>query len=140
MSELLHNMCAPPRSQVHFEKRQLSRYLAFNPLRLAALLKLPYPLKGTQVKEYLEAHPRLKKVQKPSGFMLAETVEVGTSSATALTKRLKTYRYDVCNNIGLLIAVFTSTVGDLYIPSRTPSFEDSHFQRVLLFPKQEVTS
>ncbi len=142
MSELLHNMSAPPTSQVKFEKVQLKEYIAFTPYKLALLLSA-YGLKDEEisvnVKKYVDTHPQVASIiERPTGYMIAETIE--DDDPVKVSDRLRHYSYIECDNLELLIAVFCSTVGDLYIPNRTLSFEKSKFNKVLLFPKEEVNS
>ena len=140
MSEVLHNMSAPPRSQVVFKQYQLKKYLAFNPLHLATLLK---KLKiGGEVnfaaKEFVESHAeQVLNVKRPTGYMLAEYIEL---SCKEFKERLNTYNYDECDDVALMIVVFASTVGDLYIPERPLSFENTKFDKILLFPLEEVNA
>ena len=135
MSRLLHNMSAPPRSQVCFQQEQLKEYVVFNPFALATLLGADVVGIEQKAKAYLQQHGAAAR--KPSGYMIAETIDTGVGYKTVKDK-LKQYRYEDCRDIELMILVFGSTVGDLYIPNREPSFESSRFDKVLLFPKDEV--
>ena len=146
MSELLHNMSAPPRSEVHFEQNQLEEYVAFNPIVLARLLNFKNKmLSGLEekAKEYYENHKELENIiEKPTGYMIAEVIEL--NGINRFSKQLKTkidkYKHKDCENLELLILVFCSTVGDLYIPNRPLSFEKTKFDKILLFPKEGVNS
>ena len=144
MSNLLHNMSAPPRSRVHFQQKQLNQYIAFNPLVLfREIYGKNHRFQGSIVKKYVEEHPEiLNEIKKPTGYMLGETFDlVGNEKFTKeLNERLRKYTYEECRDVNLLILVLCSTVGDLYIPDRPLSFEDSKFKRILFFPKEEVYS
>ena len=137
MSELLHNMSAPPRSEVKFKKEQLKKYIAFNPLHLARLLKkLNYKDEISEsVQQYVKNNPGIvKNIMKPTGYMIGEVIKLNGKY------KLNQYKYVECDNLELLIIVLCSTVGDLYIPDRPLSFEKTKFNKVLLFPEEEVNS
>ena len=140
MSELIHNMSAPPRSNLEFRQYQLKKYLAFNPLHLATLLKkLKFEDKVyLAAEQYVKTHPELiSSPKKPTGYMLAEYIKL---RCRELEGKLNTYNYDECDDIELMILVFASTVGDLYIPDRPLSFERTKFDKILLFPQEDVNS
>ncbi len=146
MSELLNNMSAPPRSEVRFEQEQLKKYIAFNPITLANLLgDSDIAIKDlcNKVKDYVSEHPTIETIiEKPTGYMIGEVVTL--NGEIKLTKELNDmlnrYKYVECDNLELLIMVLCSTVGDLYIPNRTLSFESTKFDKILLFPESEVNS
>lgn len=146
MSDLLHNMSAPPRSLVEFEVCQLKKYMAFNPSVLAKLLhcvKADLSDLTKKVKEYVSTHEGIENIiERPTGFMIADVIE--HDGRMLCSKRIKNqldrYKYTECKNIDLLIVVFCSTVGDLYIPNRPLSFEKSRFNNILLFIEEEVNS
>ena len=144
MSELLHNMSAPPRSQVSYKMEQLKKYIAFNPLTLSELLKELGIIDEVHLasKKYVDNNPDiLKSIKKPTGYMLAECIEMPKCmSNKKLTNYLNKYNFKACTDLELLILVFASTVGDLYIPNKDLSFESSKFSRILLFPEEEVNS
>lgn len=144
MSDILKNMSAPPRSEVAFKQEQLKKYISFNPLRLSRLLSdLNYKGEISEsVKKYVINNPNIEKsFKKPSGYMIAEYIEItGDENAKTLNDKLGVYRYVECEDLELIILVFCSTVGDLYIPDRTLSFEKNKFNKVLLFPEDEVNS
>lgn len=146
MSELLHNMSAPPRSEVKFKQEQLKKYIAFNPIRLARLLgDSDVVIKDlcNEVKNYVNDHPQIESIiEKPTGYMIGEVVDFnGKNKFTKeLNDKLNQYKYVECDNLELLITVLCSTVGDLYIPNRTLSFESTKFDKILLFPEEEVNS
>lgn len=144
MSNLLHNMSAPPRSQVHYVQKQLCQYIAFNPLVLfREIYGKNHSFQGSIVQKYVEEHPEvLNEIKKPTGYMLAETFDLVDNEkfTKELKESLKKYTYEECRDVNLLILVFCSTVGDLYIPDRPLSFEDSRFHKILFFPKKEVNS
>lgn len=146
MSELLHNMSVPPRSEVKFKKEQLNKYIAFNPIILARLLgDSDIDIKDLckKVKKYVSDHPKIEEIiEKPTGYMIGEFIELnGKNKFTKeLNNKLKQYKYVECDNLELLIIIFCSTVGDLYIPNRKLSFESTKFDKILLFPEEEVNS
>ena len=141
MSYLLNNMSAPPRSKVEFEQTQLSEYIAFSPIKLCELLKIK-EVGNLQslcdcVKKYVATHPDIEKcIKKPTGYMLAEVIEIESNYEVML----KEYKYEWCLDLDLLILVLSSTVGDLYIPNRPMSYEESRFKHILLFSNKEVNS
>ncbi|MDY6431008.1 MAG: hypothetical protein SPL00_04385 [Bacilli bacterium] len=146
MSALLHNMSAPPRSEVKFKQEQLKKYVLFNPIMLARLLgdrNLMIIGLEEKVKDYYEKHKQIENIiKKPTGYMIAEVIEFnGKNKYTKQLKdKLNQYKHVECDNIELLILVFCSTVGDLYIPNRPLSFESTKFDKILLFPEEEVNS
>ena len=144
MSDILKNMSAPPRSKVVFEIKQLKKYVAFNPLRLSRLLKdSNYNDEISEsVKQYVENNPNIiKNFKKPTGYMVAEYIELtGNKLTKKLNEKLNVYEYVECTDLELLILVFCSTVGDLYIPDRPLSFERTKFNKILLFPEEEVNA
>ncbi len=141
MSELLHNMSAPPRSEVKFNQLQL-KYICFNPSKLVSLLSdKGYSDENisVNVKNYVLDHPQIASIiERPTGYMIGEVIEV--NDAKKIKKRLMEFSYVECTNLELLIVVFCSTVGDLYIPNRTLSYEKNKFDKILLFPEDEVNS
>jgi len=146
MSELLHNMSAPPRSKVVVSQSQLKKYLSFNPIKLSKLLGKPHTtfeeLK-LLTETYVNKHPEIvNSIEKPTGYMIGEVVELNNLKAQPkkIKEKLFKYSYEECDNLNLLIIVFCCTVGDLYIPNRGLSFELSKFDKILLFPKEEVNS
>ena len=146
MSGLLHNMSAPPRSEVSFKQVQLKKYIAFNPIRLARLLDdkdiVIKDLPG-KAKKYVNEHPQIEAIiEKPTGYMIGEVVSFdGKNKFTKkISEKLNSYTYVECDNLDLLITVLCSTVGDLYIPNRVLSFESTKFDKILLFPEEEVNS
>ena len=143
MNVLLHNMSAPPKSKVDFEQTQLEKYIAFNPKDLAELLgneNMTADELKTAVEDYVKNHPDIERIiEKPTGYMIGE---VGVmNDENKITNKSKTvFDYEVCKNLELMIVVLCSTVGDLYIPDRQMSFEKTKFDKILLFPKDEVES
>ena len=143
MNGLLHNMSAPPKSKVDFEQTQLEKYIAFNPKDLAELLgneNMTADELKTAVEHYVKNHPDIERIiEKPTGYMIGE---VGVmNNENKITNKSKTvFDYEVCKNLELMIVVLCSTVGDLYIPDRQMSFEKTKFDKILLFPKDEVES
>ena len=143
MNVLLHNMSAPPKSKVDFEQTQLEKYIAFNPKDLAELLgheNMTADELKTAVEDYVKNHPDIERIiEKPTGYMIGE---VGVmNNENKITSKSKTvFDYEVCKNLELMIVVLCSTVGDLYIPDRQLSFEKTKFDKILLFPKDEVES
>lgn len=144
MSDILKNMSAPPRSEVTFRQEQLKKYIAFNPLRLSRLLvESNYKDDLSQsTKQYVEDNPDIiKNIKKPTGYMIAEYVELaGDKYTKALNDKLDVYKYVECTDLELIILVLCSTVGDLYIPDRPLSFEKTKFNKILLFAEEEVNS
>ena len=144
MSNILRNMSVPPKSQVTFKQEQLKKYTLFSPDTLSRCLN-ELKIKGDvhqASKEYVVSHPDiLKSIKKPTGYMLAECIEIPKCmSNKELTNNLNKYNFKACTDLELLILVFASTVGDLYIPNKDLSFESSKFSRILLFPEEEVNS
>ena len=143
MNVLLHNMSAPPKSKVDFEQTQLEKYIAFNPKDLAESLgneNMTADELKTAVENYVKNHPDIERIiEKPTGYMIGE---VGVmNDENKITSKSKTvFDYEVCKNLELMIVVLCSTVGDLYIPDRQMSFENTKFDKILLFPKDEVES
>lgn len=143
MNVLLHNMSAPPKSKVDFEQTQLEKYIAFNPKDLAGSLgdeNMTADELKTAVENYVKNHPDIERIiEKPTGYMIGE---VGVmNNENKITSKSKTvFDYEVCKNLELMIVVLCSTVGDLYIPDRQMSFEKTKFDKILLFPKDEVES
>ena len=143
MNVLLHNMSAPPKSKVAFEQTQLEKYIAFNPKDLAGSLgdeNMTADELKTAVEDYVKNHPDIERIiEKPTGYMIGE---VGVmNNENKITSKSKTvFDYEVCKNLELMIVVLCSTVGDLYIPDRQMSFEKTKFDKILLFPKDEVES
>ena len=143
MNVLLHNMSAPPKSKVDFEQTQLEKYIAFNPKDLAGSLgdeNMTADELKTAVENYVKNHPDIERIiEKPTGYMIGE---VGVmNDENKITNKSKTvFDYEVCKNLELMIVVLCSTVGDLYIPDRQMSFEKTKFDKILLFPKDEVES
>ena len=143
MNGLLHNMSAPPKSKVDFEQTQLEKYIAFNPKDLAGPLgdeNMTADELKTAVEDYVKNHPDIERIiEKPTGYMIGE---VGVmNNENKITSKSKTvFDYEVCKNLELMIVVLCSTVGDLYIPDRQMSFEKTKFDKILLFPKDEVES
>lgn len=143
MNGLLHNMSAPPKSKVDFEQTQLEKYNAFNPKDLAESLgneNMTADELKTAVEDYVKNHPDIERIiEKPTGYMIGE---VGVmNNENKITSKSKTvFDYEVCKNLELMIVVLCSTVGDLYIPDRQMSFENTKFDKILLFPKNEVES
>ena len=143
MNGLLHNMSAPPKSKVDFEQTQLEKYIAFNQKDLAGSLgdeNMTADEMKTAVEDYVKNHPDIERIiEKPTGYMIGE---VGVmNNENKITSKSKTvFDYEVCKNLELMIVVLCSTVGDLYIPDRQMSFEKTKFDKILLFPKDEVES
>lgn len=143
MNVLLHNMSAPPKSKVDFEQTQLEKYIAFNPKDLAGSLgdeNMTADELKTAVENYVKNHPDIERIiEKPTGYMIGE---VGVmNDENKITNKSKTvFDYEVCKNLELMIVVLCSTVGDLYIPDRQMNFEKTKFDKILLFPKDEVES
>lgn len=143
---VLKNMSAPPRSEVYYEQYQLSsKYICFNPYVLKDLLHILSDSPSSIAKaaeKYVKKHPNIiKNIAKPTGYMVSEYIELGVMSRQKIDEALNNlYSFEICNDVELLILVFGSTVGDLYIPNRPLSFEDTKFNKVLLFPKEEVES
>lgn len=143
MNVLLHNMSVPPKSKVDFEQTQLEKYIAFNPKDLAGSLgdeNMTADELKTAVENYVKNHPDIERIiEKPTGYMIGE---VGVmNNENKITNKSKTvFDYEVCKNLELMIVVLCSTVGDLYIPDRQMSFEKTKFDKILLFPKDEVES
>lgn len=143
MNGLLRNMSAPPKSKVDFEQTQLEKYIAFNPKDLAESLgneNMTADELKTAVEDYVKNHPDIERIiEKPTGYMIGE---VGVmNDENKITSKSKTvFDYEVCKNLELMIVVLCSTVGDLYIPDRQMSFENTKFDKILLFPKDEVES
>ncbi|MCR4661004.1 MAG: hypothetical protein K5765_03255 [Clostridia bacterium] len=140
MSEQIHN-------DINFEQKQLKNYVAFNPIILARLLgdkNIRITGLEEKVRTYYETHKNNieNTIKKPTGYMIAETIEFNGVNrfSKPLKYKLNRYKYKECNNIELLILVFCSTVGDLYIPNRILSFESTKFNKILLFPEDEVNS
>lgn len=147
MSDVLHNMSAPPRSKVSFVQRQLKEYIAFNPLRLARLLNNRLLLFGVdlveEVNDYVSHHPNINKnIKRPTGYMIGEYIELGNTKKFTkdLSEKMDKYHYRECNDLELLIIVLCSSVGDLYIPNHPLVINDSKFDKILFFPKEEVES
>ena len=146
MSELLHNMSAPPRSEVRVKKKQVAKYLMFDPRTLNKLLGNKVHLSSgvdKRVKHYVEKHPNIiKSIKKPTGFMIGEYIEIKDKpeSQTKYKRWLERYEVEECVDAELLILVLCSTMGDLYIPDRTLSYEKTKFNKILLFSKEEVNS
>lgn len=146
MSELLHNMSAPPRSEVKFKKEQLKRYIAFSPIKLLTMLNTNKDNQkeiSKKIEDYYKANIKTKEfISKPSGYMIAEVIEFNSDEKLIkqIKDKLNKYDYIECDNLELLIIVLCSTVGDLYIPHRIPSFENDKFNKILLFPEEEVNS
>lgn len=140
---ILCNMSAPPRSRVNFTQEQLKKYVAFDPSVLAYLIvknnNTAFSDIKFVVKDYVKKHPDFEKnIKKPSGYILGEIIdlyEIGNNG-----KELDKYDFVICKDIDLLIYIFCSTVNDLYIPNRKLSFNDSNFDKILLFPIDEVNS
>ncbi len=139
--------------KVTFEKKQLKGFMAFNPHKLSKLLghegATPDEL-SELVKEYVKAHPEIKRLlSKPTGYMIGTSMgkprRIKRMSNGMILVRPNCWKtngivYEECADIDLLIVVLCSTMGDLYIPNRELSFEKSKFQRIILFPKDEVNS
>lgn len=144
MSDLLHNMSAPPRSEVKFEQKQLHSYILFSPITLSKLLSNNrIILRGLEkrVKKYYEHHKEIENIiERPTGYMIGEAIELDIRNLKNNNGKLLPYAYEECHDLHLLIVVFCSTVGDLYIPNRSLSFEKNKFNKLLLFPKEEVNS
>lgn len=144
MSDIMKNMSAPPRSEVAFRQEQLKKYVAFNPLRLSRLLvESNYKDDlSKSTKQYVEDNPDIiKNIKKPTGYMIAEYVELtGDKYTKALNDKLDVYKYVECTDLELIILVLCSTVGDLYVPDRPLSFEKTKFNKILLFAEEEVNS
>ena len=143
MNVLLHNMSAPPKSKVDFEQTQLEKYIAFNPKDLAGSLgdeNMTADELKTAVENYVKNHPDIERIiEKPTGYMIGEVGVINDENK--ITNKSKTvFDYEVCKNLELMIVVLCSTVGDLYIPDRQMSFEKTKFDKILLFPKDEVES
>ena len=144
MSNLLHNMSAPPRSVVVFHQNQLNKYMAFNPIRLAKLINCRH-IKNLvdEVREYIKSHPDIDKyIKKPTGYMIAEYINLDGCDKydRKLNDKLSKYQYVECDDIELLIIVFGCTVGDLYIPNRKIIINETKLDKVLFFPIDEVNS
>ena len=141
MNGLLHNMSAPPKSKVDFEQTQLEKYIAFNPKDLAELLgneNMTADELKTAVEDYVKNHPDIERIiEKPTGYMIGE-VGVMNNENKSTSKSKTVFDYEVCKNLELMIVVLCATVGDLYIPDRQLSFEKTKFDKILLFPKDEV--
>ncbi len=147
MSYVLHNMSAPPRSEVKFSQEQLKKYISFNPMRLERLLINENYINedlGEAVKKYVEDHQGIyKNIKKPTGYMIGEYIELPNGKrkyTREINNKLDNYQYTECTDLELIILVLCSTVGDLYIPDRKLSFESSKFNKILLFPEEEVMS
>lgn len=143
MSGLLHNMSCPPRSKVDFEQTQLKKYIAFNPKDLARSLgnaNMTADELKIAVENYVKKHPDIERIiEKPTGYMIGE-VGVMNNENKITNKGKNVFEYEECKNLELMIVVLCSTVGDLYIPDRQLSFENTKFDKILLFPKDEVES
>lgn len=142
MSELLHNMSVPPRSEVKFNQLQLKKYICFNPSKLSSLLfDKGYSNEQISIntENYALAHSQITSIiERPTGYMIGEVIEANDTKRSK--ERLMEYNFVECTNLELLIVVFCSTVGDLYIPNRTLSYEKNKFDKILLFPEDEVNS
>ena len=143
MSGLLHNMNCRPNSKVDFEQKQLKKYIAFNPKNLSRLFgneNMTIDELKTAVENYVENHPDIERIiEKPTGYMIGE-VGVMNAENKITSKSNIVFEYEECENLELMIIVFCSTVGDLYIPDRRLSFEITKFDKILMFPKDEVES
>lgn len=146
MKELLHNMSAPPRSTVTFEQEQLKKYILFSPINLTKLLSKKtntiIELEKMVQDYYIKHKDALNKTKKPTGYMIGSKIEINRKNINLkmINEAIKQYDYIECNDINLLIIIFSQTVGDLYIPNRQLSFESSKFDNILLFPEDEVNS
>lgn len=147
MSYVLHNMSAPPRSEVKFSQEQLKKYVSFNPMRLERLLaNQNYENEdlGEATRRYVEEHQDIyKNIKKPTGYMIGEYIELPNGKrryTREINNKLENYQSTECTDLELIILVLCSTVGDLYIPDRKLSFESSKFNKILLFPEEEVMS
>lgn len=137
MKEYLHNTFCP-RYKVSYEIKRCTeskKYMIFSPEHLKKLLGLPDNAKTDtlyeKVKEYLDSHPELEtSVKRPKGYMLGLSfTDISPAS----------YSTDVlCDDLELFILVISSTVGNLYIPSRKPQITKTNLERDLLFPLNEV--
>ena len=130
------NMSAPPKSVITFRQDELGVYYRFDPKELFKIL-LNTAIVDDDYKDrianlcnlYIKKHHRVKdSIKKPTGFMIA----------SKMTDKCE--KYEVCKDIDVLLNVFGRTVGDLYIPTREMSFDNSKFQEVLYFLKSEVDS
>lgn len=148
MSDILKNMSVPPKSIISFKIEQVQKYLLFNPLTLRKLLQeknYTSEISKASQEYYLSNLKSFEKVRQPSGYMISECINLSIDDAYLIKNEeeinnylLTNYLLSECKNIELMILVFCKTVNDLYIPSRKPSFEDSKFKKILMFPLDEV--
>lgn len=134
--ELLHNMSAPPRSEVRFNIAPLGEYLIFDPCVLATKLskrkmhstKSAANYLSKHLKKHVLTHPYIINYKnRPKGYMLASTFD-NTIKCSGT----------ICRDVNLLIHVFCSTVNDIYIPNKEFNYSVARFDKVLYFMKEEI--
>lgn len=122
---MLRNMSAPPRSEVRIRQNLPGMFIFFSPKRLASLLGCPSEELPERCAEYVAAHPEIAdNPQRPRSYMVAQTTPQKRSVE--------------CFRLELLLVIFGSTLGDLYIPGRKLEYPKSRFDHTLYFRRQEV--
>lgn len=115
-------------------------------MRLMELLcghRISVPELAKKVNDYIKSHPDItKNIKKPTGYMIAEYVNLNNcyKYSKHIMDQLSRYDLDECTDLELLIIVFGQTVGDLYIPDKPLTINESKFDKILLFPESEVNS
>lgn len=124
--------------KVEFTQNLNDPYILFRPRILADLLGSEDSELPVRATAYLARHPEIERMpERPRSYMVAE---FNCFHVSPLLHPIfaDTGVCEECKDINLLLQVFGSTVGRLYIPDRKLAYPASRFQATLLFRAREV--
>lgn len=129
MTILLHNMSAPPRSEIVKQIEQLDDYLCFSPENFAKQLNCSVKNLPNTIRTYIANNLNWQlQTKRPSSYMIAITRK----------KITETFSGKTCKDIPLQLYIFGGVVGDMYIPNRILNWTKDTFTRNYCFLKKEV--
>lgn len=121
----LHNMSVPPKSLIHYDIKLVDDIVCFDPDALIKYFNCNINDLEENIKKYIEINPNYQD----------KAIDKYLFSLDKCPEKIEPI---ICEDIDLLINVFSKTVGSLYIPNRNPSFDISKFLRKLYFNQTEV--
>lgn len=125
----LFNTCCAPTSKVSYQIKKFDTQILFDYEVLIKLLNTNKYHLAECVEEYYKKNEKtLRNYKKPTGYMIGKYLEP------------KDKKYRVETDLNLLILVFTQTYGNMYVPTKDPSFSKHRFEHKILFLKKEVES
>ena len=152
---MLHNMSVPPKSVMRKRIVPLFEYedehrdasggqrggcIIFDPIVLSGKLGSERSALARKSSDFYLSHlQEFERTPKPRGYMIS--VAYGSSDDDSGFEAAcgdSTGNGIRCDDVFLLILVFSKTVNGLYIPRRQPDFSSDNFARTLFFSKLEV--